>query len=124
MIRVAIVGDFMIDGVRIGIMQKGDGRDGRLFATSTGPAGHLNWEHIAENALGPDTPTLSLTNDVARALMDELVRYYHGSSDTLALRRDYDHERGRVDKMLGALLACVPPSPQPFRLTTEAGEQR
>lgn len=45
-----------------------------------------------------------LTDDIARALMDELVRHYHGASDTLALRRDYDWVRGRYDKAVDVLM--------------------
>lgn len=49
-------------------------------------------------------PTLRLTSDMARALLDALVEHYGGHSNLLALRRDYDAERARVDKMIGHLI--------------------
>jgi len=48
-------------------------------------------------------PTLTLTDDMARALMEELTRHYHGADDSRALRRDYDAERKRVDDLTGHL---------------------
>jgi hypothetical protein len=48
-------------------------------------------------------PTLTLDDDQARALLDGLMRHYHGAEDTRALRRDYDDERKRVDRLTTAL---------------------
>lgn len=55
-------------------------------------------------AMLPDRPTLFLPDNHARALLDALSAHYGGTSDTRTLRRDYDAERARVDKMLGAIL--------------------
>lgn len=49
-------------------------------------------------------PTLSLTNDVARALLDALMRHYQGASDMHTVRGDLLHERGRVDRMITAVV--------------------
>lgn len=48
---------------------------------------------------------LYLADDTARALYAALAEHYgHNGHDTRALRRDYDAERARVDKMLDRLL--------------------
>lgn len=49
-------------------------------------------------------PTLSLNNDVARALLDALTRHYQGASDMHTVRADLLHERGRVDRMINAII--------------------
>jgi hypothetical protein len=73
-------------------------------ALHIGEGGLREWEHVADAAAGATAPTLVLEDDEARALLDALTRYYHGAEDTRALRRDYDDERKRVDKMIGALI--------------------
>jgi hypothetical protein len=45
-------------------------------------------------------PTLSLREESARALLQALLRYYQGGDDLRALRKDYDAERARVDKLI------------------------
>jgi hypothetical protein len=54
---------------------------------------------------GPDEdpPTITIPDDVARALLDALSAHYGGTGDTRALRRDYDAERARVDRLIAAL---------------------
>lgn len=52
-------------------------------------------------------PTLRLTDDMARALLDALVQHYGGHSNVQTLRRDYDAERARVDKMTAALISIA-----------------
>ncbi|MEO1961522.1 MAG: hypothetical protein ABGW82_11240 [Paracoccus sp. (in: a-proteobacteria)] len=50
-------------------------------------------------------PGLSLRRDDARALYEALADLFgHTAQDARALRRDYEAERGRVDKMLDALI--------------------
>lgn len=53
----------------------------------------------------PDDAWLSLPSDVARALYEALADHFgHSGHDTRALRKDYDAERGRVDRLLDALV--------------------
>ncbi len=61
--------------------------------------GRMEWNEVRENeAVQADTPpTVQLPHEAGRVLLDELIRYFHGSEDTRALRRDYDAERKRVD---------------------------
>lgn len=52
---------------------------------------------------------LRLPEDDARAIYDALADHFgHAGHDTRALRRDYDAERGRVDKMLDAFIRGGP----------------
>lgn len=47
---------------------------------------------------------LSLPEDYARALYEALADYYgHTGHDTRALRRDYDAERARVDRLIAVV---------------------
>jgi hypothetical protein len=46
---------------------------------------------------------LVLTEDRARALLTALIRYYDGGEDTRSLRKDYDAERIRVDRLLNVV---------------------
>jgi hypothetical protein len=60
------------------------------------------WEQVdpAEST----RPTLTLGHEEANALLRGLAEFYGGVDDQRALRRDYDNERGRVDKLIGALI--------------------
>lgn len=51
----------------------------------------------------------------ARALLEALTRHYSGTEDTRALRKDYDDERKRVDKLAETLsvIAKQATAPQP-----------
>jgi L-asparaginase/Glu-tRNA(Gln) amidotransferase subunit D len=48
---------------------------------------------------------LRLTDDDARALLAGLLAHYQGDDDLRALRRDYDAERARVDRLIDAVIA-------------------
>jgi hypothetical protein len=52
---------------------------------------------------GTTSPTITIPDDVARALLDALAAHYGGTGDTRQLRRDYDDERKRVDRLIAAL---------------------
>ena len=52
----------------------------------------------------PDDHVLSVREDHARALLQALVEHFQGAEDTRALRRDYDHEKQRVDRLVDALI--------------------
>lgn len=64
-----------------------------------------------------DVQPLRLDNDTARALYETLADYFGGSGhDTRALRKDYDAERKRVDRLIDHLTATpttVVVSPEP-----------
>lgn len=65
--------------------------------------GYLEWEEVGRN--GPiDGATIVLDDDLARALLDALMRHYQGASDMQTVRADLLHERGRVDRLITALI--------------------
>jgi len=103
------MGDTIGFGVRIAIANHWaeDGRPNeivRIISTEDGQQ-HLKLEEISVAEM--IEPTLTLPDDMARALLDALTRHYHGAEDTRALRRDYDDERKRVDKLTGALITVA-----------------
>ena len=51
-----------------------------------------------------NAPSLRLRDDLARALLDALAVHYGGTGDTRTLRKDYEHERGRVDSLISHLM--------------------
>jgi hypothetical protein len=66
---------------------------------------------VTEYDSTPIEPTLSLHEASARALLQALLRHFDGGEDTRSLRKDYDAERSRVDKLTDALIeiAKTPP---------------
>jgi hypothetical protein len=60
---------------------------------------------VEDSAAVTSAPSLRLTEDVARALLDALSAHFGGSSDVQTLRRDYMAERARVDRLIGYLTA-------------------
>lgn len=72
----------------------------------------VQWEPVAVRRHAPDeyhepsdADWLRLPEDDFRALYEALADHFgHSGNDTRALRRDYDAERGRVDKLIGHLI--------------------
>jgi hypothetical protein len=79
------------------------GPDGQLAHTlSWGPSVSLQ---VREGTGVEPEGGLQLSTDVARAVYEALADHFgHSGHDTRALRRDYEAERGRVDKMLAHLI--------------------
>jgi hypothetical protein len=105
-IRVQIADSFAFGfGVAILIADRpGENAAGMPYrALRFGEGGSREWEHVTDVYAGSSGPTLVLEEDEARALLDALTRYYHGAEDTRALRKDYDAERARVDKLTATL---------------------
>lgn len=79
------------------------------------------WEECQANE--PVVPTIVIGDEWARPLLDALTGYYSGSEDTRALRRDYDHERKRVDQLIGHLAMvthAIAGGPEPVRIASMA----
>jgi hypothetical protein len=67
---------------------------------------HVNGPE-ARDPLSPGVdpgPSLTLSDDMARALLDALAAHYRRATDTGTLRADYEHERRRVDTLTNALV--------------------
>lgn len=61
------------------------------------------WEVVPDLPVAIE-PTMAFDDDVARALLDALLRHYQGASDMHTVRSDLLHERGRVDKLTDAMI--------------------
>lgn len=82
------------------IASDGDGK--RLGVNDRGV---LTW--VGGDQPEQDYPFLRFhDDDVARALYEALANYFGGTGhDTRALRKDYEHEKARLDKVIDHLLA-------------------
>jgi len=99
--RAFVERDFGRDRVRIHLAVKtGDERMHVLHDDGT-----IRTYEPGETATTPplERPWLTLTDGLARKLLDELAAYYGGVSETRSLRKDYDSELGRVDRLIGIM---------------------
>ena len=105
MIRAYVRDDPRSFGVSIAIVQQPEDNayPREIFRLNGDSLGVMDFrlEPVPVNAAVE--PTMILPDFMARALLDALTAHYHGAEDTRALRRDYDAERARVDKLTGAL---------------------
>lgn len=106
MIHVYIERDLLSFSDRISIVDRcddghcDDGSRTRILRLGTGELGE-SWEQVVPGA--SSEPTLRLGTEAARALLDALAARFEGSEGTRTLRRDYDAERARVDKLIDNL---------------------
>lgn len=97
--RVRITDNYMLDRTAFLISP----REGRIYQWSVTDAPYDEGEAVVR-ALGDDPTVLSLPESVARALYEALGRHFGGGADAAALRKDYDAERARVDRLTDALI--------------------
>lgn len=98
-IRVGISDNFEFDGISIFIGIRIDHQQTSIIRFDEN--GRPRFEIV--ESMAEVMPSIKINNDFARALLDALMRHYQGASDTRALRSDYAHERGRVDKLLDVI---------------------
>lgn len=67
----------------------------------------LEWLPHGEAEAFPYRPSLTLPNELARSVADEVALHFGGVSPSRALREDFLHERARVDKLTDAVLAAL-----------------
>lgn len=98
-----------------------DGVRPRRWVLALGPNGATEgWSEITDYV--EIKPTLILGPDESAALCIALNNHYQGVDDQRALRKDYDAERGRVDKLtdtvidLARMLAHPLPGPVEYRV--------
>lgn len=105
MIRAYVHDNYTSYNIGISILNEQPNDDGgapfRRLLRFNGDDMLRTWEEIDYNQ--PMQPTLTLGHDEAHALVAALTNHYQGVDDQRALRKDYDHERGRVDKLLDAI---------------------
>lgn len=104
-IRARIADNMMADGISVLIEMRGDGYRHMMRLD---PQGLVSWEVLPPDAaLGPAVPTMTMSDDVARTLLDALLRWYQGAEDMRTVRADLLHERGRVDKLTDTIMAIA-----------------
>jgi hypothetical protein len=96
--KTFISSDMMIDGVNLFIVE--DFNDQRRLMQMNGAV--VNWVLVEDGVY--QSPTISLSNDAGRAVLETLLRHYQGASDMHTVRSDLLHERGRVDRLMDVLI--------------------
>lgn len=104
MIRAFIRENFAGMSLAIALIEEGEGLPRRILRVVEGGSNTVyRWEDLSDRA-GPEiAPTFELNDSEARAVLEALARHYNGAEDVRALRRDYDHERKRVDQLTATL---------------------
>ncbi len=99
--RIRIEADAAMDGIAIQIARKvGDGHIEQLTFTPDRAV-----VTSSEAVAAMPVPSLKVDDGVGRALLDALVAYYGGTTGGRQQRADFEHERQRVDRLIGALIA-------------------
>ncbi len=99
----AYVGDnYMADGLNISLILKGDVRQ----ILRIHPDGHRTYD-VLDNSGSAVPPTMILSHEDARALLDALLSRYEGASDMHTVRADLLVERARADKLTATLIGVV-----------------
>lgn len=96
--RIRVTPDATVDGIAVQIARKiGDGHIEQLRFTN---------DHTVRATEGEAMPLPSLTLDdgLGRALLDALAGHYGGTTGGVQQRADFEHERQRVDRLIGALI--------------------
>ena len=90
--------DVMREGVHVTI----GAQSGPFFQVVTAlDADGMSTERVDAGVVAP---SIFIPDEVARALLDALSAHYGGASDVRQLRRDYEHERSRVDLLVRSLI--------------------
>lgn len=94
--RVRVEPDFAANGIAITVGEKTN--NGLLVVRPI----ILNYE-FAPPAVQVE-PSLRISDEMAKVLLEALTVHYGGVSDVRTLREDYMHERERVDKFINHFL--------------------
>lgn len=94
--------DWQRDGVAVAILRERNGRR-QLLTWSAGEVRDITDAPAAYSEPDPES-FLNIQEDDARALYEALADYFgHAGHDIRALRKDYDAERKRVDRLIDHL---------------------
>lgn len=95
--RIRVMPDAMADGIAIQI------------ARQAGTAGHAEQvvftreSQIVDVQVEVPRPSLTIDDDLGRALLDALAAHYGATTGGQQQRADFEHERGRVDRLIAHL---------------------
>jgi hypothetical protein len=96
--RVHIEHDVRVDGIAIQIAQR-LGEGGHVDVLRFEPT-----HEVVQGVASMPTPSLVIGDDLGRALLDALSAHYGGATGGRQQRADFEHERARVDKLIGCLI--------------------
>ena len=98
-----VIDDPMRDSVRLALFRhRGDGQV--EVVTGIDPNTGLVSELHPEGTSRDPWTLPALPYHLALPLLDALARHFGGTGDTRQLRKDYDAERARVDRLIGAVI--------------------
>jgi hypothetical protein len=100
-IQVRISEDMLADGISVYVTEKHETTPRRLLHVAQGGR-QTGWAELDPHGAASENaaPTIRLTDDQGRALLDALLRHYQGWSEQHTLRTDYLAERKRVDDLI------------------------
>lgn len=105
MYEMKIQDNFQADGIDIFVSIKNPGSDRRILIAENN---RMVWKEVTPaTSLNLPTSTITLTDDAAKELLNELLRHYAGSEDLRTVRSDLMHERRRVDQYQTAVLQIL-----------------
>jgi hypothetical protein len=87
--------NWLMDGIDIFIVILGP--NGKYLVRRDG-----NTERLEEGSASTE-PTITLSEEAARTLLDQLLQYYQGATDLHTVRSDLLHEREQRDKLTAAI---------------------
>jgi hypothetical protein len=100
--RIRIESDAAMDGIAIQVARKvGDG-----LVEQVKFASDRTVTPLSEAVATMPAPSLTIDDSLGRALLDALAAHYGGTTGGLQQRADFEHERQRVDRLIGALIAA------------------
>jgi hypothetical protein len=81
------------------------GDDGVQYVAGLPANASSSIEHRDFNDHTPP-PEIHMDESVAKALLEALAEHFGGTGDTRTLRKDYEAERARVDRLVGHLISA------------------
>jgi hypothetical protein len=102
-VRAAVSQHFAMGGVAIVLAIRNEDDSYRVLRFQEGTAYVQRWEEVPPMA-AIENPTFSIQEDFARALYEELGRFFQGQPDLTTARADLLHERTRRDKLEDAMI--------------------
>lgn len=103
--QVHIEREWMRDGIKMLWYRSSFGQQTVVWNPSSGVRAVVSDDTATDQTIEP----LVLTDEDARALLTALLHYYDGGEDTRTLRKDYDAERARVDRLIDTITRIASP---------------
>lgn len=100
-VRVQVSDNIIVDGIAVRISLHYSPQE--IKVGKVNERGYLQFEPYDTTTYTDPGVTFSFNNDIARGLLEALLRYYNGSEDARTTRADLLHERERVDKLVGVV---------------------